>query len=161
MRILRNIFRAIVRVLDDHPDVKIIYPIHANPIVQEIAREELGKHDRIHIIDALDVCDFHNFMSKAYVILTDSGGIQEEAPALGKPVLVLRNVTERSEGIEAGTAMLLGTDEQYIYEKFSEILYDKKLYNKMAKAINPYGDGCASKYIVDVLLKNQKIEVWR
>ena len=151
---MRNIFRAIVRVLDDHPDVKIIYPIHANPIVQEIAREELGKHDRIHIIDALDVCDFHNFMSKAYVILTDSGGIQEEAPALGKPVLVLRNVTERSEGIEAGTAMLLGTDEQYIYEKFSEILYDKKMYNKMAKAINPYGDGCASKYIVDVLLKN-------
>ncbi len=155
---MRNMFRAIRKVMDENPDVKVIYPIHYNPMVRKIAEEELGNNDKIHIIDPLDVCDFHNFLSKAYIILTDSGGIQEEAPSLGKPILVMRDVTERMEGIEAGTAKLTGTDENRIYEAFSELLHDKKKYAEMARAVNPYGDGNASKRIADILVRDLKVK---
>ena len=148
---MRHMFRAIRRVMDEHPDVKAIYPIHMNPLVREIADEYLGHDDRIHIIEPLDVLDFHNFMKRSYLILTDSGGIQEEAPSLGKPVLVMRNTTERPEGIAAGTLKLVGTTEAVIYSEFSKLLNDTAAYNAMAHAENPYGDGHACERIADVI----------
>lgn len=148
---MHNMFRAIRRIVDETPDVKVIYPIHMNPVVRKAADEELGNDDRIHIIEPLDVLDFHNFLSRSYLILTDSGGIQEEAPSLGKPVLVMRDTTERPEGIKAGTLKLVGTDEDVIYNEFKKLLTDKSEYEKMSKASNPYGDGFACKRIADVL----------
>lgn len=150
---MRHMFKAIRRVMDEHPDVKAIYPIHMNPVVREIANEYLGDDDRIHIIEPLDVLDFHNFLSRSYLILTDSGGIQEEAPSLGKPVLVMRDTTERPEGIAAGTLKLVGTEEETIYKEFSRLLSDKDEYEAMSKASNPYGDGHACERIADVLCK--------
>ena len=150
---MRHMFKAIRRVMDEHPDVKAIYPIHMNPVVREIADEFLGGDDRIHIIEPLDVLDFHNFLSRSYLILTDSGGIQEEAPSLGKPVLVMRDTTERPEGIAAGTLKLVGTEEETIYKEFSRLLSDKDEYEAMSKASNPYGDGHACERIADVLCK--------
>ena len=151
-----NMFRAIKRVLDEHDDVRAIYPIHMNPVVRKTAKEIFGGDDRIHLIEPLDVLDFHNFMKHSYLILTDSGGIQEEAPALGKPVLVMRNTTERPEGIEAGTLRLVGTDEDTIYSEFSRLLCDKTEYEKMSRASNPYGDGHASQRIADILERGEK-----
>ena len=146
-----HMFRAIRRVMDEHPDVRAIYPIHMNPVVRRAADEELGGCDRIHIIEPLEVLDCHNIMAKSYMILTDSGGIQEEAPSLGKPVLVMRDTTERPEGIAAGTLRLVGTDEEVIYDNFRRLLEDKDAYNAMAHAANPYGDGLASRRIADIL----------
>lgn len=148
---MEHMFRAIKRVCDEHPDVKAIYPIHMNPIVRETADNILGDDDRIHIIEPLDVLDFHNFLSRSYMILTDSGGIQEEAPSLGKPVLVMRNTTERPEGIKAGTLKLVGTDEETIYQNFKLLLEDDKEYQKMSHASNPYGDGHACERIAKIL----------
>lgn len=148
---MRHMFKAIRRVMDEHPDVKAIYPIHMNPIVREIAEEFLGGDDRIHIIEPLDVLDFHNFLSRSYLILTDSGGIQEEAPSLGKPVLVMRDTTERPEGVAAGTLKLVGTEEMRIYNEFSQLLSDKEEYDAMSKASNPYGDGHACERIANIL----------
>jgi UDP-N-acetylglucosamine 2-epimerase (non-hydrolysing) len=148
---MHHMFRAIRRVLDEHSDVKAIYPIHMNPVVRAAADKELKSCDRIRIIEPLDVLDFHNFLSHSYLILTDSGGIQEEAPSLGKPVLVMRDTTERPEGIAAGTLKLVGTDEDIIYQNFSELLTDKDAYEKMSKASNPYGDGYTSERIADIL----------
>lgn len=154
---MQNMFRAIRRVMDEHPDVKAIYPIHLNPVVRQTANNIFGEHapggkeERVHMIEPLDVLDFHNLMSRAYLILTDSGGIQEEAPSLGKPVLVMRDTTERPEGIEAGTLKLVGTSETVIYEEFSRLLNDKSAYDKMSKASNPYGDGHASERIADII----------
>lgn len=148
-----HMFRAIRRVMEEHPDVKAIYPIHMNPAVREKAEQELSGCDRIHIIEPLEVIDFHNFLANAYLVLTDSGGIQEEAPSLGKPVLVMRDTTERPEGIAAGTLKLVGTDEQTIYSSFTELLVDESAYRKMSKASNPYGDGYASKRIADILVE--------
>ena len=150
---MRHMFKAIRRVMDEHPDVKAIYPIHMNPVVREIANENLGDDDRIHIIEPLDVLDFHNFLSRSYLILTDSGGIQEEAPSLGKPVLVMRDTTERPEGIAAGTLKLVGTEEETIYKEFSRLLSDKDEYEAMSKASNPYGDGHACERIVSILVE--------
>ena len=151
---MKNMFRAIRRVMDENPDVKAIYPIHMNPVVRETANEILGGDDRIHIIEPLEVLDFHNFLSRSYLILTDSGGIQEEAPSLGKPVLVMRDTTERPEGIAAGTLKLVGTEEEVIYKNFKLLLENKEEYLKMSNASNPYGDGFASKRIADILEKN-------
>ena len=148
---MRHMFKAIRRVMDEHQDVKAIYPIHMNPVVREIANEYLDAEDRIHIIEPLDVLDFHNFLSRSYLILTDSGGIQEEAPSLGKPVLVMRDTTERPEGIAAGTLKLVGTEEETIYDEFSRLLSDKDEYDSMSKASNPYGDGHACERIADIL----------
>lgn len=148
---LYNIFRGIKKVLDEVEDIKIIYPIHMNPSVRRVAYEILGEHRRMRIIEPLDVLDFHNFMNQSYMILTDSGGIQEEAPALGKPVLVLRETTERPEGVEAGTLKLVGTDEAVIEREFKRLLMDKESYEQMSKASNPYGDGNACQRIVSVL----------
>ncbi len=148
---MKHMFRAIRRVCDEHPDVKAIYPIHMNPVVRETAREILGDDERIHIIEPMDVLDFHNFLSRSFLILTDSGGIQEEAPSLGKPVLVMRDTTERPEGIKAGTLKLVGTDEQVIYENFKLLLEDEEAYKAMSTASNPYGDGFACKRIADIL----------
>lgn len=148
---MHHMFRAIRRIMDEHEDVKAIYPIHMNPVVRKAADEELGGCDRIHIIEPLEVLDFHNFLARSYMILTDSGGIQEEAPSLGKPVLVMRDTTERPEGIKAGTLKLVGTDEKVIYDNFKLLLEDKKAYDAMSKASNPYGDGLACKRIADVL----------
>lgn len=148
---MRHMFKAIRRVMDEHPDVKAIYPIHMNPVVREIANEYLGDDDRIHIIEPLDVLDFHNFLSRSYLILTDSGGIQEEAPSLGKPVLVMRDTTERPEGIAAGTLKLVGTEEETIYKEFSRLLSDKDEYKAMSQASNPYGDGHACERIANIL----------
>lgn len=148
---MHNMFRAIRRVMEEHPDVKAIYPIHMNPVVRKAAEEELGGLDRVHIIEPLDVLDFHNFLARSYLILTDSGGIQEEAPSLGKPVLVMRDTTERPEGIAAGTLKLVGTDEETIYTQFKRLLEDKTAYNAMAHASNPYGDGFACRRIADIL----------
>ncbi len=148
---MKHMFRAIRRVMDEHPDVKAIYPIHMNPVVRETADAILGDDERIHIIEPLDVLDFHNFMARSYMILTDSGGIQEEAPSLGKPVLVMRDTTERPEGIKAGTLKLVGTDEETIYTEFQRLLTDKAAYDAMAKASNPYGDGHACERIAKVL----------
>lgn len=151
---MHNMFRAIRRIVDEMPDVKVIYPIHMNPVVRKAADEELGNSDRIRLIEPLDVLDFHNFMARSYLILTDSGGIQEEAPSLGKPVLVMRDTTERPEGIKAGTLKLVGTNEEVIYKEFKKLLADKKEYEKMSKASNPYGDGFACKRIADILTNN-------
>lgn len=148
---MKNMFRAIKRIVDEHPDIKAIYPIHMNPVVREAANEILGSCDRVRIIEPLEVIDFHNFLSRSYMILTDSGGIQEEAPSLGKPVLVMRDTTERPEGIAAGTLKLVGTDEEVIYQTFKLLLEDETEYEKMSQASNPYGDGLASKRIADVL----------
>lgn len=149
---MHNMFRAIRRIIEEYPDVKAIYPIHMNPAIKKTAEEELGGCGRIHIIPPLDVLDFHNYMARSFMILTDSGGIQEEAPALGKPVLVMRDTTERPEGIEAGTLKLVGTDEQVIYDNFKTLLEDKEVYDAMAHASNPYGDGFACKRIADILV---------
>ncbi|GAA0176819.1 UDP-N-acetylglucosamine 2-epimerase (non-hydrolyzing) [Clostridium sediminicola] len=146
-----NMFKAIKRIVNEHQDIRVIYPIHMNPIVREAANEILGGNDRIRIIEPLDVVDFHNILSKSYLILTDSGGIQEEAPSLGKPVLVMRDTTERPEGIKAGTLKLVGTEEKYIYDTFKLLLEDKSEYEKMSHACNPYGDGFACKRIADIL----------
>ena len=148
---MRNMFHAIKRVMDEHNNVKAIYPIHMNPEVRDIANEILKYNDRIHIIEPLDVLDFHNFMNQSYLILTDSGGIQEEAPSLGKPVLVMRDTTERPEGIAAGTLKLVGTKEESIYENFKLLLENENVYTNMSKASNPYGDGSACKRIADIL----------
>ena len=148
---MRNMFRAIRRVIGEYPDLKAIYPIHMNPAIHAAADEELGDCDRIHIIEPLEVIDFHNFLARSFMILTDSGGIQEEAPSLGKPVLVMRDTTERPEGIAAGTLKLVGTDEQAIYENFKLLLEDNIVYKTMSKAANPYGDGFACKRIADAL----------
>ena len=148
---MRNMFRAIRRVMTEHPDTKAIYPIHMNPAVREAARDELGDDERIRLIEPLDVLDFHNFMSRSYLILTDSGGIQEEAPSLGKPVLVMRDTTERPEGINAGTLRLVGTEEATIYREFTRLLENQDAYETMSRASNPYGDGHASERIADIL----------
>ena len=149
---MRNMFRAIKRIVTEHPDVQVVYPIHLNPVVREIADEVLGNDQRIHLIEPLDVIDFHNFANRAYLILTDSGGVQEEAPSLGVPVLVLRDTTERPEGIHAGTLKLAGTDEETIYQLATELLVNRDKYEEMAKAANPYGDGNASSRIADAIL---------
>ena len=150
---MKNMFRAIRRVLNEHPEAKAIYPIHMNPAVRKAAKEVLSSISRLHIIEPLDVVDFHNFLARSYLILTDSGGIQEEAPSLGKPVLVMRDTTERPEGIKAGTLKLVGTDEESIYGNFKLLLENESVYNAMARASNPYGDGKASKRIADILTK--------
>lgn len=148
-----NMFKAIKRIIGENPDVKAIYPIHMNPKVRQTAEEILGQEKRIKIIEPLEVIDFHNFINKSHIIVTDSGGIQEEAPGLGKPVLVMRDTTERPEGIEAGTLKLVGTDEEVIYNAFKELLEDPMIYKAMSTASNPYGDGHASERIVDILIK--------
>ncbi len=149
---MRHMFKAITRILAEHDDVQVVYPVHMNPAVREIANEILGDNERVHLIEPLEVFDFHNFAASSYMILTDSGGVQEEAPSLGKPVLVLRDTTERPEGIAAGTLKLAGTEEDTIYALAKELLTDKKAYEAMAQASNPYGDGHASKRIVEALL---------
>lgn len=149
---LRHMFKAIKRIVDEFDDIKVIYPIHMNPAVRQVAREVLGGDERVRIIEPLEVLDFHNFLSRSYLILTDSGGIQEEAPSLGKPVLVMRNTTERPEGIAAGTLKLVGTNEETIYQEFKTLLTDTTAYEAMSQASNPYGDGFASKRIADILV---------
>lgn len=149
---MHNMFRAIKRIVDENPDVKVIYPIHMNPVVRNTAKEVFADDERIRLIEPLDVLDFHNFLSKAYLVLTDSGGIQEEAPSLGVPVLVMRDTTERPEGIAAGTLKLVGTSESMIYDEFNRLLNDKDEYERMSKASNPYGDGKASARIADILI---------
>lgn len=151
---MHNMFRAIRRVMDEHPDVKALYPIHMNPVVRQAAQEELGGLDRIHIIDPVEVFDCHNIMAQSYLILTDSGGIQEEAPSLGKPVLVMRDTTERPEGIAAGTLKLVGTEEEMIYKNFKELLENEEVYKAMSQANNPYGDGHACERIANILENN-------
>jgi len=155
---MENMFRAIRRLVEKHEDVQVVYPVHMNPVVREIANRVLGEHGRIHLIEPLDVIDFHNFASRAYLILTDSGGVQEEAPSLGVPVLVLRDTTERPEGIEAGTLKLAGTDEEMIFDLADELLSDRAAHDKMAHASNPYGDGYASERIVKAILHHFKKE---
>ena len=150
---MKNIFKAIMRIVNEFDDVKVVYPIHLNPKVREVANEIFGDCDKVKLIEPLEVFDFHNFQNKSHIILTDSGGIQEEAPSLGKPVLVLRNTTERPEGIDAGTLKLVGTDEEVIYKETKTLLSDQSAYDKMSKANNPYGDGNASKRIVDAIVK--------
>lgn len=153
---MRHMFRAIKRIVQEFPDVKVIYPVHLNPKVREVADEILAGDDRIKLIEPLEVIDFHNFIAKSHIILTDSGGIQEEAPSLGKPVLVLRDTTERPEGIEAGTLKLVGTNEETIYNETKKLLTDKNEYEKMSKASNPYGDGKASQRIVNAIIEKYK-----
>lgn len=148
---MHRMFRAIRRVMEEHPDTKAVYPVHMNPLVREAAHAELDGFDRLRIVEPLEVLDFHNFMAASHLILTDSGGIQEEAPGLGKPVLVMRDTTERPEGVEAGTLKLVGTDEDVIYREFSRLLSDAVEYARMSRASNPYGDGHASERIVSVL----------
>ena len=148
---MHRMFRAIRRVMEEYPDTKAIYPIHMNPLVRKAAHEELDGFDRLHIIDPLEVLDFHNFLGASYLIVTDSGGIQEEAPSLGKPVLVMRDTTERPEGVEAGTLKLVGSDEDVIYREFSHLLSDEREYARMSRASNPYGDGHASERIASIL----------
>ena len=152
---MHRMFRAIRHVMEEHPDTKAIYPIHMNPKVRKAAHEELDGFSRLHIIDPLDVLDFHNFLAASYLILTDSGGIQEEAPSLGKPVLVMRDTTERPEGVSAGTLLLVGTEEEMIYREFSRLLSDRDEYAAMSKASNPSGDGCASQRIANVLFSSE------
>ncbi|ABS23937.1 non-hydrolyzing UDP-N-acetylglucosamine 2-epimerase [Bacillus cytotoxicus] len=151
---MRNMFRAIKRLVDKHEDVQVVYPVHMNPVVRETANDILGEHNRIHLIEPLDVIDFHNVAARSYLILTDSGGVQEEAPSLGVPVLVLRDTTERPEGIEAGTLKLAGTDEETIFTLADELLSNKEAHDKMAQASNPYGDGRASERIVEAILQH-------
>ena len=157
---MHNMFRAIRRVLDEHPDCRAIYPIHMNPLVRKAADEELGDCKQIHIIEPIEVFDCHNFEAKSYLILTDSGGIQEEAPAYGVPVLVMRDTTERPEGVDAGTLKLVGTNEEVIYKEFTKLLDDKEEYAKMAKAVNPYGDGRACERIADIL-EDKPYQEWK
>ena len=152
---MRHVFRAIRKIVDEYPDVKVIYPVHLNPKVQEVAKEVLGDSDQIRLIKPLDVLDFHNFMERAYFIMSDSGGVQEEAPSLGKPVLVLRDTTERPEGIEAGTLKLVGTETENVYNVAKQLLDDATAYAEMSEAKNPYGDGFASKYIVDAIMEKK------
>lgn len=151
---MRNMFRAIKRLVDKYEDIQVVYPVHMNPIVREIADEILGNDERIHLIEPLDVIDFHNFAARSYLILTDSGGVQEEAPSLGVPVLVLRDTTERPEGIDAGTLKLAGTEEETIFALADELLADKEAHERMARASNPYGDGHASERIVQAILQH-------
>jgi len=148
---MRRFFRAIRRVVDEFEDLKVIYPVHMNPLVEQAANSEIGSHPRIRLIPPLDVAPFHNFLARSYLILTDSGGIQEEAPSLGKPVLVLRDTTERPEGLVAGTLRLVGTTEEAVYAGFKLLVTDRSVYDEMSKASNPYGDGFASKRIADIL----------
>ena len=150
---MRHMFRAIKRIIDETPDIKVIYPIHMNPVVRSAANEIFGGCDRIHLIEPLDVLDFHNFLARSYLILTDSGGIQEEAPSLGKPVLVMRSTTERPEGVEAGTLKLVGTNEETIYSAFKTLLENENEYKNLSKASNPYGVGHTSERIADILTK--------
>lgn len=150
---MKNIFKAIKRLVDEFEDVKVVYPIHLNPKVRDIANEIFVDCDRVRLIEPLEVFDFHNFQNKSYMIMSDSGGIQEEAPSLGKPVLVLRDTTERPEGIAAGTLKLAGTDEETIYKLAKELLTDKNEYEKMSKASNPYGDGHTSERIADAIIE--------
>ncbi|KWZ78071.1 UDP-N-acetylglucosamine 2-epimerase [Anaerococcus tetradius] len=156
---MHNMFRAIRRVLEEHKDCKAIYPIHMNPVVRKAAEEELGDCERIHIIDPIEVFDCHNFEARCHLCLTDSGGIQEEVPSYGKPVLVMRDTTERPEGVKAGTLRLVGTNEEDIYRNFKDLLENEQSYNKMAKACNPYGDGNASKRIADIL-EGKEYQPW-
>ena len=153
---MRHMFRAIRRITEEHPDVKVIYPVHLNPAVRAVAKEELQGCDRIRLVEPMEVLDFHNLLANSYLILTDSGGIQEEAPSLGKPVLVMRDTTERPEGIAAGTLKLAGTEEEPIYALFKELLESERAYSEMAHASNPYGDGKASIRIADILLGEEK-----
>lgn len=153
---MKHMFCAVKRIVEEYPDVKVIYPIHKNPKVRQVAQEVLEGTDRVRLIEPLDVVDFHNFMARSYLILTDSGGIQEEAPALGKPVLVMRDTTERPEGIEAGTLKLVGTTEENIYREVKNLIVDNVLYQTMSRAVNPYGDGHASQRIVQAILKYHK-----
>lgn len=155
---MRNMFRAIKRIVEEHDDVQVVYPVHLNPVVRELADEVLGDDSRIHLIEPLEVVDFHNFASRAHIILTDSGGVQEEAPSLGVPVLVLRDTTERPEGIEAGTLKLAGVEEETIYRLAKELLTNKEEYERMSKASNPYGDGFASQRIADAIIQYFKSE---
>lgn len=148
---MHHMFRAIRRLVDETPDVKVVYPIHMNPVVRDTAREIFGGHERCRLIEPLEVLDFHNILARSYLILTDSGGIQEEAPSLGKPVLVMRDTTERPEGIKAGTLKLVGTQEETIYQAFKELLTNQEAYDRMSKASNPYGDGFACRRIADIL----------
>lgn len=150
---MKNMFRAIKRIVEEFDGIQVIYPVHLNPLVRQAADEVLGDNDKVHLIEPLEVLDFHNFLNKSYIIMTDSGGIQEEAPSLGKPVLVLRDTTERPEGVSAGTLRLAGTDEDVIYDLTKLLLTNKDEYNKMSKSSNPYGDGMSSKYIVDAIIK--------
>ena len=150
---MKHIFEAVNSIVDEYADVKVIYPLHKNPRVREIAYEYFKNNDRIRLIESLDVYHFHNYIQKCFLIMTDSGGIQEEAPSLGKPVLVLRETTERPEGVEAGTLKLVGVEKESIYRGVKELLDNREIYSKMSRASNPYGDGKASKYIVDALLK--------
>lgn len=150
---MQHMFKAIRRVVDEYEDVKVVYPVHMNPLVVAAAKEHFGDCDRVKLIEPLDVFDFHNIMNKTYLILTDSGGVQEEAPSLGKPVIVLRDTTERPEGVEAGTLKLAGTNEENIYNILNDLLSNEKEYERMSKASNPYGDGFASKRIVDEIIK--------
>lgn len=151
---MENMFRAVRRTIEEYKDVKVVYPVHLNPQIKALAEKYIGQMERIRLIDPLDVLDFHNFMANSYLILTDSGGVQEEAPALGKPVLVMRDTTERPEGVIAGTLKLVGTDEDNIYSSLRRLLDDKEEYIKMARTINPYGDGNASQYIADIIEEN-------
>lgn len=151
---MEAMFRAILRIVNENEDIKVIYPVHLNPVVRETARKIFGDHDRIRLVEPMDVFDFHNFMAKSYLIMTDSGGIQEEAPSLGKPVLVMRDTTERPEGVEAGTLRLVGTDEEVIYREVRRLL-DQREYEVMSHAVNPYGDGYASRRIADILEQDE------
>ena len=148
---MKNMFRAIKRIVEEFDDIQVVYPVHLNPLVREAADEVLGDNNKVHLIEPLEVLDFHNFLNKSHIIMTDSGGIQEEAPSLGKPVLVLRDTTERPEGVNAGTLKLAGTDEETIYNLTKELLTDKNEYDRMSKSSNPYGDGLACGRIVDKL----------
>ena len=150
---LENIFNTVKRIIQEYDDVKVVYPVHKNPIIREMADKILGHEDRVKLIEPLEVIDFHNIIAKSYMILTDSGGIQEEAPSLGKPVLVMRDTTERPEGIKAGTLRLVGTEENNLYENIKDLLENKESYEKMSKASNPYGDGNACKRIADIIEK--------
>jgi len=158
---MRRIFRAVRRIVDEHPEIAVVYPVHLNPAVQEVAQELLGDHERISLIDPLDAFDFHNFARRAHLILTDSGGVQEEAPSLGVPVLVLRDTTERPEGIAAGTLKLAGTEEENVYRLTKELLTDQQAYDAMAHAANPYGDGEASRRIVEAILHHYDLRAER
>ncbi|HZG81139.1 MAG TPA: UDP-N-acetylglucosamine 2-epimerase (non-hydrolyzing) [Brevibacillus sp.] len=158
---MRRIFRAVRRIVDEHPEIAVVYPVHLNPAVQEVAQELLGDHERISLIEPLDAFDFHNFARRAHLILTDSGGVQEEAPSLGVPVLVLRDTTERPEGIAAGTLKLAGTDEEQVYRMTKELLTDQQAYDAMAHAANPYGDGEASRRIVEAILHHYGLRAER
>lgn len=157
-RPMRDMLRALLRIIKEYPDVKAVYPVHKNPQVRAIVDDVLADNDRIKIMEPLDMVDFHNLMAKSYLIMTDSGGIQEEAPALGIPVLVMRNMTERPEGVEAGTVRLSGTEEEGIYEAAKELLDNRESYEAMSRAVNPYGDGCASERITEIILEYFRLQ---